>query len=89
MVTVAVAGGAGNLGRTIVDAFKENSKHTVIVVVRKVSNYQDISPGLSLLLTDNLYRNPKLKIWVCPLSMWTTAMSSQFPNSWNQTMSTL
>lgn len=38
MVTVAVAGGAGNLGRNIVDALKENPKHTVIVLVRKVSD---------------------------------------------------
>lgn len=38
MVTVAVAGGAGNLGRNIVDALKESPKHTVIVLVRKVSD---------------------------------------------------
>jgi len=38
MVTVAVAGGSGNVGLTIVDALKESPKHKVIVLVRKVSS---------------------------------------------------
>jgi len=38
MVTVAVAGGSGNLGRTIVDGLKESPKHNVTVLVRKVSS---------------------------------------------------
>ncbi|KAK5057873.1 hypothetical protein LTR84_011874 [Exophiala bonariae] len=42
MPTVAIAGGAGNLGRTILDAFKESSKHTVIVLVRKESKAQNL-----------------------------------------------
>jgi uncharacterized protein YbjT (DUF2867 family) len=36
MVTVAVAGGTGNVGRTIVDALKKSQKHDVIVLTRKV-----------------------------------------------------
>ena len=36
MVTVAVAGGTGNVGRTFVDVLKENPKHNVIVLSRKV-----------------------------------------------------
>jgi dTDP-4-dehydrorhamnose reductase len=39
MVVVAVVGGTGNVGKTIVDALKEDGKHEVIVLTRKVSNY--------------------------------------------------
>ena len=43
MVTVAVAGGSGNVGRTIVDALKKSEKHDVIVLTRevKVSGIQE------------------------------------------------
>jgi uncharacterized protein YbjT (DUF2867 family) len=37
MVTVAVAGGTGNVGGTIVDALKKSPKHDVIVLTRKVT----------------------------------------------------
>ena len=37
MVVVAVAGGTGNVGKTLVDAFKEDGKHEVIALARKVS----------------------------------------------------
>ena len=36
MVIVAVAGGTGNVGRTIVDALEKSQKHDVIVLTRKV-----------------------------------------------------
>jgi uncharacterized protein YbjT (DUF2867 family) len=36
MVNVAVAGGTGNVGLTIVDALKASPKHKVIVLARKV-----------------------------------------------------
>lgn len=36
MVTVAVAGGTGRLGRTIVDALRRSQNHEVIVLTRKV-----------------------------------------------------
>jgi predicted dinucleotide-binding enzyme len=36
MVTVAVIGGTGNVGKTIVDAFLADGKHEVIVITRKV-----------------------------------------------------
>src|ERR1700761_7256761 len=38
MVVVAIVGGMGNVGRTLVDAFKESEKHEVIVFGRKVSS---------------------------------------------------
>jgi uncharacterized protein YbjT (DUF2867 family) len=37
MVTVAVAGGTGNVGRTIVDALKKSQKHEVLLLTRRVS----------------------------------------------------
>ncbi|KAJ9614099.1 hypothetical protein H2200_002235 [Cladophialophora chaetospira] len=37
MVTVAVAGGSGNLGLTIVEALKKSQKHKVIILARKES----------------------------------------------------
>lgn len=36
MVTVAVAGGTGSVGRTIVDALLLSGKHDVVVLSRKV-----------------------------------------------------
>ena len=36
MVMVAVAGGTGNVGRTIVDALEKSQKHDVIVLTREV-----------------------------------------------------
>lgn len=38
MVVVAIVGGTGNVGKTLVDAFKESGKHDVIVIARKVSH---------------------------------------------------
>lgn len=38
MVIVAVVGGTGNVGKTLVDALKENGKYEVIVFARKVSS---------------------------------------------------
>lgn len=37
MATVAVAGGSGRVGRTIVDALRDSPKHDVIVLTRKVT----------------------------------------------------
>ena len=36
MVNVAVLGGSGHVGKTIVDALKEHPSHTVIVLGRQV-----------------------------------------------------
>lgn len=67
MVTVAVAGGSGDVGRTIVDALKESPKHKVIVLVRKESkaqgldvpvfavDYGDVESLSSLLETNNVH----------------------------------
>jgi uncharacterized protein YbjT (DUF2867 family) len=38
MVTVAVAGGTGGVGKTIVETLVQKSKHQVIVFIRKVSH---------------------------------------------------
>jgi shikimate 5-dehydrogenase len=37
MVNVAVAGGTGGVGRTIIDALKDNPKHKAIILSRTVS----------------------------------------------------
>lgn len=36
MVTVAVAGGTGRVGRVIVDALRKSEEHEVVVLTRKV-----------------------------------------------------
>lgn len=36
MVTVAIVGGTGNVGKTLVDAFVADGTHKVIVMARKV-----------------------------------------------------
>ncbi|KAF5227405.1 hypothetical protein FANTH_14778 [Fusarium anthophilum] len=41
MVTIAVAGGTGNVGRTLVEALKESPKHDVIVLARKAPDIED------------------------------------------------
>lgn len=38
MVVVAVAGGTGNVGRTLIAAINAAGKHQVIVLARKVRN---------------------------------------------------
>lgn len=38
MVTVAVAGGTGGIGRAIVEVIAEGGKHKIIVLARKVSS---------------------------------------------------
>jgi NADP-dependent 3-hydroxy acid dehydrogenase YdfG len=38
MVVVAVAGGTGSVGKTLVDAFMEDGTHKVVVLARKVNN---------------------------------------------------
>jgi dTDP-4-dehydrorhamnose reductase len=39
MVVVAVVGGTGHVGKTIVEAFKDDGKYDIIVFTRKVSTY--------------------------------------------------
>lgn len=45
MVNIAIAGGTGNMGGTIAEVLKENPKHKVIVLSRKVISIQ---PSFSL-----------------------------------------
>lgn len=49
MITVAVAGGAGNVGRTIVDALEKSPEYEVIVLTRKV---QKIATDTNKILMD-------------------------------------
>jgi uncharacterized protein YbjT (DUF2867 family) len=37
MVVVAVVGGMGSVGKTIVEALQDDGKHDVLVIARKVS----------------------------------------------------
>lgn len=46
MVVVAIVGGTGNVGKTLVDAFKESEKHEVIILGRKVSGCTVHNPVL-------------------------------------------
>ncbi|KAJ4986501.1 hypothetical protein SVAN01_08063 [Stagonosporopsis vannaccii] len=57
MVVVAVAGGTGSVGKTIVDALKADGKHKVIVLARKVSidiNVGDLSTSTIAIDYDNI-----------------------------------
>ncbi|KAI9663877.1 MAG: hypothetical protein M1821_007367 [Bathelium mastoideum] len=51
MVTVAVAGGTGNVGRTIVAALEESQKHDVIVLTRKETVHHS-DPASPVLVID-------------------------------------
>jgi nucleoside-diphosphate-sugar epimerase len=48
MVVVAVVGGTGNVGKTIVDAFKEDGKHEVIVLARKAPEGETAVPTFAV-----------------------------------------
>lgn len=43
MVNIAVVGGTGNMGGTIAEVLKDNPKHKVIVLSRKVISIQSQS----------------------------------------------
>lgn len=60
--TIAIAGGSGNVGRTISDALVAAAKHKVIVLAREVKTNHDSSSKLSILklvLTYIYYKTPK------------------------------
>lgn len=44
MVKVAIAGGTGDVGRTIVEVIRNDSKHEAIVLARKVSEPRKEKP---------------------------------------------
>ncbi|KAF4459500.1 Isoflavone reductase like P3 [Fusarium albosuccineum] len=52
MVVVAVAGGTGNLGRTIVEVLKEQGKFEVVVLSRNVKPSQETELGVRILPAD-------------------------------------
>jgi aspartate-semialdehyde dehydrogenase len=84
MVVVAVVGGTGSVGKTIVDAFKEDGKHKVIVLARKVGTHIMPYPHCEL-LTSNRFR--KAKVLLQLLLLITTTLNSSL-KPWTQTMST-
>lgn len=60
MVVVAVAGGTGHLGQTIIEVLRDNPKHKVIVLARKVRLKINTTIILSLsTVTDSMRRHPK------------------------------
>ncbi|KPM41025.1 hypothetical protein AK830_g5565 [Neonectria ditissima] len=50
MVNVAIAGGTGGVGRAIVEAIKDDSRHTAVVLSRKASAAEDL--GLPIIEVD-------------------------------------
>lgn len=44
MVTVAVAGGTGKVGRTILEALERSQKHDVVVLTREASEWHSRRP---------------------------------------------
>lgn len=47
--TIAIAGGTGNVGRTISDALVATAKYKVILLARGVSEYLSLTTRLMLL----------------------------------------
>jgi short-subunit dehydrogenase involved in D-alanine esterification of teichoic acids len=45
MVTVAIAGGTGGIGRTIAEVVKANQNHKVIILSRKVCSSPESQPA--------------------------------------------
>ena len=79
MVTVAIAGGTGKIGLTIAEVLKENLKHKVIVLSRKVRIsvlvVQEQCPPpekFRLWLTRSPYRSQKPTMRTPPCLPWTT-----------------
>lgn len=72
MVTVAVAGGTGNVGRTIVDALERSQKHDVIVLTRNVN---EMVFKKTTILTGN--RQTAIAIQLVPNSSSTMATLSE------------
>ncbi|KAF2728519.1 NAD(P)-binding protein [Polyplosphaeria fusca] len=48
MVVVAVVGGTGSVGKTLVDAFKEDGQHEVVVLARKVPEGESKAPVIAV-----------------------------------------
>ncbi|KNG52515.1 nmra-like family protein [Stemphylium lycopersici] len=53
MVTVAIVGGTGNVGKTLVDAFVADGKHKVIVIARKVPEKASPAPVFAVDYTND------------------------------------
>jgi uncharacterized protein YbjT (DUF2867 family) len=43
MITVAIAGGTGGIGKTIVEELARQNKYKIVVLSRKVSHYVSIA----------------------------------------------
>jgi nucleoside-diphosphate-sugar epimerase len=70
MVTIAIAGGAGNIGQTITDVLKANPEHNVVVLSRKVALL--LATRFDKVLTGFLRRQPLRTKWHLSLLSTTT-----------------
>ncbi|GKU07972.1 hypothetical protein FLAG1_10524 [Fusarium langsethiae] len=52
MVKIAIAGGAGNVGREVLDALLARNRHEIILLSRKDAPEKDIAPGVKWFKTD-------------------------------------
>lgn len=59
MVTLAVAGGTGGVGKTIVETLVRNSQHQIIVLTRSVSHHGNLSDGLTVDLSHRFIQEPR------------------------------
>ncbi|RGP73559.1 hypothetical protein FLONG3_6296 [Fusarium longipes] len=52
MVKIAIAGGAGNVGREVLDALLARNKHEIILLSRKDAPEKEVAPGVKWFKTD-------------------------------------
>jgi predicted dinucleotide-binding enzyme len=71
MVVVAVVGGTGSVGKTIVEAFKADGTHEVIVIGRKVSSSKPPISGMASLTTPRFLKESNLsQPSLSTMAMW-------------------
>lgn len=86
MVTVAVAGGTGSVGKTIVDAIVKAGKHRVIVLTRKVHGQAPFQEHHHAVSNSDRQASMALRV---PLNVsLTTPMLSKWLEYWNPKRST-
>ena len=77
MVTVAVAGGTGSVGKTIVDAIVKAGKHKVVVLTRTVCSRLSILSGGNYRAVSDNRSQVRMALEVRQNASSTTAMSSR------------
>ena len=71
MIKVAVVGGSGDVGRTVVDVLRDDSRYEVIVLGRSVSSPEPAKVELALDLTKastDSTRDPERSLAQCAIS---------------------